>query len=114
MFAHDVNAHAGSESVADLLIKITNGPPDEDTYWNRIAAIVIGAWPELLNIPNPMKHWADMLRTELGRIAQDAWDAAERDEIVGGMDARAIEVLRACFQLLWGSVWIVMWCRSNV
>lgn len=99
MFAH--NVCDSSDSVASLLEKIANGPHGPDTTLNRLAAIVIGAYPRLLNLPNPMKHWADMLQVELGRIAEDVWDAAERNEVVGGMDARVLEVLSTRFTLLY-------------
>ena len=91
MFAH--NIADSSDSVASLLGKIANGPHPPDTTLNRLAAIIIGAYPRLLMLPNPMKRWANMLQAELGKIAQDVWDAAERNEVVGGMDARVLEVL---------------------
>lgn len=94
MFAHNLSISTGSQSIATLLDNITNGPDDTSTFTNKLAAVVINAFPRLLSLPNPMKRWADMLRTELGKIAQDVWDASERNEVVGGMDARVLEVLR--------------------
>lgn len=101
MFAHNLSATSGSDSIASLLDNITNGPDaSEDTTLNRLATVIIGAFPRLLNLPNPMKRWADMLRTELGKIAQEVWDEAERNEVVGGMDARVLEVLSKWVPLL--------------
>ena len=93
MFAHSVTASDGPNSVKTLLKNISDGPSDEDTVADRIAAIVIGMCPQLLAIPNPMKKWATMLRTELGKIAQEVWDIGSLNEDVGGMDARVLEVL---------------------
>ncbi|KAI0310795.1 cytochrome P450 [Amylostereum chailletii] len=91
MFSH--NLSTSSSSIPTLLNNISNGPSDEDTTLSRIATLVIGAYPRLLNLPNSMKTWADMLRTELGKIAQEVWDAGQRNESVGGMDARVLEVM---------------------
>ncbi|KAI0083055.1 cytochrome P450 [Irpex rosettiformis] len=93
MFAHSVTASDGPNSVKALLKNISDGPSGEDTAANRIAAIVIGMCPQLLALPNPMKKWATMLRTELGKIAQEVWDIGSRNKDVGGMDARVLEVL---------------------
>ncbi|KAI0319617.1 cytochrome P450 [Amylostereum chailletii] len=91
MFAHDLSA--SSSTIPALLANLSNGPSEEDTPLNRIAAVVVGAYPQMLSLPNPMKTWANMLKTELGKIAQEAWDAAQRDETVGRMDAKVLEVL---------------------
>lgn len=93
MFAHDITASEEANSIQTLLKNISNGPGDEDTFSNRLATTVIGAYPKLLALPNPMKKWATMLRAELGKIAQEVWDAGKQDESVGGMDARVLEVL---------------------
>ncbi|KIP02439.1 hypothetical protein PHLGIDRAFT_39271, partial [Phlebiopsis gigantea 11061_1 CR5-6] len=77
MFAHNLSISTGSQSIATFLDSITNGPDDTSTFANKLAAVVINAFPRLLSLPNPMKRWADMLRTELGKIAQDVWDASE-------------------------------------
>ena len=97
MFAHSVTASDGPNSVKTLLKNISDGPSDDDTTTNRIATIVIGLCPQLLAIPNPMKRWAVMLRTELGKIAQEVWETGTRNEDVGGMDARILEVLSQYF-----------------
>lgn len=94
MFAHNPSASSGADSLATLIHSVTNGISEEDTTLNRLAAITIGAFPSLLNIPNPMKRFATMMR-ELGKIAEEIWDAAERNEVVGGMDARVLEVFSA-------------------
>ena len=93
MFAHHITASTGPNSVKTLLKNISDGPSGEDTTANRIAAVVIETCPQLLAVPNPMKTWATMLRTELGKIAQAAWSSTEHIESLEGMDARVLEVL---------------------
>ena len=93
MFAHHITASTGPNSVKMLLKNISDGPSGEDTIANRIAAVVIETCPQLLAVPNPMKTWATMLRTELGKIAQEVWEIGSLNEGVGGMDARVLEVL---------------------
>lgn len=100
MFAHNLSISSGSVSITALLDNFSNGPHDEDTTLNRIIATVIGAFPRLLSLPNPMKKWADMLRSELGKIAQEVWEAAERNEVVGGMDARVLEIFSRWTQII--------------
>lgn len=91
MFAHNLSASTGT--IPELLSNISNGPSQEDTLANRLAGLLISSFPSLLAIPNPMKTWATKLRTELGAIAQDAWDNGI-DGVEVGMNARVLEVLR--------------------
>ena len=93
MFAYNITAADGPKAVKNILKNIADGPSDEDTLTNRTATVVIGAFPKLLALPNPMKTWATMLKTELGHIAQETWDMGKKNESVGGMDARVLEVL---------------------
>ncbi|KAI0345465.1 cytochrome P450 [Trametopsis cervina] len=93
MFAHNVSGGDGPNSVKTLLKNISDGPSGGDTTLSRVAVIVIGLFPQLLALPNPLKKWAMMLRTELGKIAQEVWDTGKTNESVGGMDARVLEVL---------------------
>ena len=94
MFAHSVSTSEGPNSVKAIFKNLSEGPSDEDTIVSRLAVAIIGMYPQLLAIlPSPMKKWAAMLRTELGRIAQEVWETGKRNEDVGGMDARVVEVL---------------------
>ncbi|KAI0029798.1 cytochrome P450 [Vararia minispora EC-137] len=91
MFAYDLSDPTGR--IPTLLNKFSSGPGDEDTTLKRLASLVISANPLLMNLPNPFKEWADMLRTELGTIAQKVWGAVEKGESLEGLDARVLEVL---------------------
>lgn len=99
MFAHNITAAEGPNSVKTILHTMLSGPSDEDTLTNRIAMVAIGAFPKLLALPNPMKSWASKLKAELGRIAQEVWDVGTRNATVGGMDARVVEVLSMCLSI---------------
>lgn len=46
-------------------------------------------FPYLLYLPSPIKRYANTLRTEFGRIAQEVW--AGKDE--GGMHAKVLDAL---------------------
>ena len=93
MFAHDVSVSSRPDSVAALMHNMANGPSGKDTTLRRLMTVVMRSYPILLGLPNPMQRWAKMLRAELGKIAQEVWDSGERNNVVGGMDARALEVL---------------------
>ncbi|KZV72230.1 cytochrome P450 [Peniophora sp. CONT] len=91
MFAYDLSDPTGS--IPTLLKNISDGPDGPDTTLTRVAAVVIGTFPKLMGLPNPMKTWATMLQTELGKIAGEVWGSVERIGTLEGMDARALEVL---------------------
>lgn len=91
MFAYNLSASTGT--IPDLLSNISNGPSQDDTLANRLAALSISSFPSLLAIPNPMKTWATKLRTELGAVAKDVWDNG-MDGVEVGMNAKVLEVLR--------------------
>ncbi|KAA1477772.1 cytochrome P450 [Dentipellis sp. KUC8613] len=87
MFAHDPNASAGT--IPTLLRNITNGPSADNTF-TRVMGILVGKFPQLLALPNPMKTWAGLLRTELGKIASEVWEEGQGDP---NMEAKVIRVL---------------------
>ncbi|TFY80391.1 hypothetical protein EWM64_g3618 [Hericium alpestre] len=87
MFAH--NLSAGKEDIPGILHNIMNGP-NVDSIAARCIGIFIGMFPQLLALPNPMKSWADKLRTELGKIANKVWDEGCSD---AGMDAKIMQAL---------------------
>ncbi|TFY52764.1 hypothetical protein EVG20_g10413 [Dentipellis fragilis] len=87
MFAHDPNASAGT--IPTLLRNITNGPSVNNTF-TRLMGVLIGKFPQLLSLPNPMKTWAGQLRTELGKIANEVWEESRED---ASMEAKVIRVL---------------------
>ncbi|KAI0034614.1 cytochrome P450 [Vararia minispora EC-137] len=89
MFAYDLSDPTGR--IPTLLEKFSGGP--EDTIFTRLALLMISVNPQLMNFPNPFKEWANMLRTELGTIAQKVWGAVEKGESLEGQDAKALEVL---------------------
>ncbi|VDC04240.1 unnamed protein product [Peniophora sp. CBMAI 1063] len=91
MFAYDLSDSTGS--IPSLLKNISEGPTGPDTTLARTAAVIVSTFPQLMGLPNPMKSWATMLRTELRKIAEAVWDSAEEIETLEGMDARALEVL---------------------
>ena len=93
MFAYDLGDLSGS--IPTLLKNISDGPDGPDTTLTRIATVVINAFPKLMGLPNPMKTWANMLQTELGKIAGDVWGPVERIGSLEGLDARVLEVLSA-------------------
>ncbi|CCM04915.1 uncharacterized protein FIBRA_07112 [Fibroporia radiculosa] len=67
-FAYDVGN--SDQSIPNLIAKISDVP---ETTGTLIAMSLITLFPSLLYLPNPMKQWTTMLRTELGKIADIVW-----------------------------------------
>ncbi|PFH47745.1 hypothetical protein AMATHDRAFT_66969 [Amanita thiersii Skay4041] len=69
MFMH--NLSEAQDNIPSLLHNITNSPmPKEGAV---LAETLVSIFPILLKIPTSIKRWADRLRTELGKIAENVW-----------------------------------------
>ncbi|PCH41962.1 cytochrome P450 [Wolfiporia cocos MD-104 SS10] len=71
-FAYDVGN--SDHSIPELISKISNVPQSPVTL---LASALADVLPVLTRLPSPMKEWTTMLRTELGRIADEVWSQAQ-------------------------------------
>jgi hypothetical protein len=72
MFAYKVTAPPpGQPSIAQILEAFSSSEPPSDGA--ALAGALVGSFPQLLRLPNPLKRAASTLRNELGRIARAGW-----------------------------------------
>ncbi|CCL98634.1 uncharacterized protein FIBRA_00636 [Fibroporia radiculosa] len=84
-FAYDVS-HS-DRPIPKLISQIIDVPQTTLTFAVSAMTVLI---PELLYIPNPMKRWTTMLRTEFQAIADTVWTQQERGI---GMHSKLLDAL---------------------
>lgn len=85
MFMHNLSASKGK--IPALLHQMSNSPTGN--FWTILLETFASLFPYLLYLPSPIKTYANTLRTEFGKIAQDVW--AGKDG--GGMHAKVLDAL---------------------
>lgn len=86
-FAYDIAQ--SDQSIPTLLTKITEVPQSTTAF---VMGALVDAFPVLLKLPSPLKHFADMLRSELVKIADKVLSQTEH----GDMHTKLLDSLSTC------------------
>ena len=86
---HNLSASEGK--IPALLHQMSNSPTGD--FWMILLETFASLFPYLLYLPSSIKTYANTLRTEFGKIAQEVW--AGKDG--GGMHAKVLDALGGSF-----------------
>jgi hypothetical protein len=89
MFRHNLSATEGQ--IPELLNNIANAPKKDAT--TALLGVVVSYFPALLKLPSPMSKWAQLLRGELGKIAEEVYSDAQETK---GMHSKVLDLMSAC------------------
>lgn len=85
---HNISASKGR--IPGLLQQMSNSPHGD--FWTLLLETFASLFPYLLYLPSPIKVYANTLKSEFGRIAEEVWAGKEG----AGMHAKVIEALCEC------------------
>jgi hypothetical protein len=85
MFMHNVSA--GEGQIPALLHEMSNSPNGD--YFTIFMETLTSFFPSILYLPNPLKRYAEKIRIEFGKIAEEVW--AGKDD--AGMHAKVLDTL---------------------
>jgi hypothetical protein len=86
MFRYNLSATEGH--IPELLKNITNAPKADAK--TALLEALVSYFPVLLKLPSGMAKWAQRLRVELGKIAEEVYGDAQETE---GMHSKVLDLM---------------------